>query len=59
MVCVNNEVESLAGHEIQGADCRRLDVAVFGGDDCEIVILNLHEKRAHIDTGIDQPEAIL
>ena len=58
MIGVKNEVESLTRHEIQAVDCTWRDVADFGRDDCEVVIFNLHEKRAHVETRVDQSEAI-
>lgn len=58
VIGVDDEVISLATHKVQRIDGLWLYVADFGGNDCEVVIFDLHEKRAHVDTRVDEPESV-
>lgn len=57
VVRVNNEIVTLARHEVQCGNRQGLDVADLGGDYRHIVIFDLHDERADVETGIDDPEA--
>lgn len=58
VIGVDDEVISLATHKVQSIDDYRLHVADFSGYYGEVVILDLHEERAHVETSVDKPESV-